>query len=59
MAKRYNRIMLGRGGMYASQCRAEGFIGVDFLSDIDMTDRLSEPLQEFNKQHIPIWMDGK
>lgn len=57
MAKRYNRIMLGRGGMYASQCRAEGFIGVDFLSDIDMTDRLSEPLQEFNKQHIPIWME--
>ena len=57
MAKRYNRIMLGRGGMYANQCRAEGFIGVDFLSDIDMTGRLSDSLQEFNKLYIPIWME--
>jgi len=57
MAKRYNRIMLGRGGMYADQCRKEGFIGVDFLSELDMTNRLSESWQEFNKQHIPIWME--
>ena len=42
MVKRYNRIMLGRGGMYADQCHKEGFIGVDFLGDIDMTDRLAE-----------------
>lgn len=48
--------MLGRGGMYADQCHKEGFIGVDFLGDIDMTDRLAESWQEFNKQHIPIWM---
>lgn len=56
MAKRYNRIMLGRGGMYADQCRKEGFIGVDFLSDMNMTDYLSGSWQEFNKKHIPIWM---
>lgn len=56
MAKRYNRIMLGRGGMYADQCRKEGFIGVDFLSDMDMTYRLSESWPEFNKTHVPIWM---
>ena len=48
--------MLGRGGMYADQCRKEGFIGVDFLGDMDMTYRLSDSWQEFNKQHIPIWM---
>ena len=56
MAKRYNRIMLGRGGMYADQCRKEGFIGVDFLSDIDFSDRLTESLQEFNKTHVPLWL---
>lgn len=58
MAKRYNRIMLGRGGMYADQCRSEGFIGVDFISDLDLTNRLSESWQEFNKQHIPIWLES-
>ena len=56
MAKRYNRIMLGRGGMYADQCRAEGFIGVDFLSDIDFSNQLSDSLQEFNKTYVPLWL---
>lgn len=57
MAKRYNRVMLGRGGMYADQCLKEGFIGVDFLPDIDLSMRLPEVWQEFNKIHIPIWME--
>ena len=57
MAKRYNRVMLGRGGMYADQCLNEGFIGVDFLPDIDLSMRLPEVWQEFNKIHIPIWME--
>ena len=57
MAKRYNRIMLGRGGMYADQCLKEGFIGVDFLPDIDLSMRLPEVWQEFNNVHIPIWME--
>lgn len=56
MAKMYNRIMLGKSGKYADQCRNEGFIGVDFLPDIDLSMRLSDVWQEFNKIHIPIWM---
>lgn len=56
MAKRYNRIMLGRGGMYADQCRTEGFIGVDFLSDVDFSNQLSDSLQEFNKTYVPLWL---
>ena len=55
MAKRYNRVMLGRGGMYADQCLKEGIIGVDFLPDIDLSMRLPDVWQEFNKVHIPIW----
>jgi len=57
MAKRYNRIMLGKGGMYADQCRQEGFIGVDFLHDVNLTNDISDSWKEFNKVHIPIWMD--
>lgn len=58
MAKRYNRIMLGRGSAYADKCRAEGFIGIDSLGNIDMTHRLPESYQEFNKIHIPIWLQA-
>ena len=57
MAKRYNRIMLGKGGMYADQCRKEGYIGVDFLPDTDLSTHLPDIWQEFNKVHIPIWME--
>lgn len=28
--KQYNRIMLGRGGKFAKQCREEGYIGANF-----------------------------
>ena len=49
--------MLGQGGMYADLCRKEGFIGVDFLGDIDLTDRLTDTWKEFNKQYIPVWME--
>lgn len=28
--KQYNRIMLGRGGMYVEECVRDGYIGVDF-----------------------------
>lgn len=58
MAKGYNRVMLGKAGMYADQCRKEGFIGVDFLPDIDLFMRLPDVWQEFNKTHIPIWMES-
>ena len=41
--------------MYADQCLKEGIIGVDFLPDIDLSMRLPDVWQEFNKVHIPIW----
>ncbi len=28
--RQYNRIMLGKGGVYVEQCVREGFIGADF-----------------------------
>lgn len=49
--------MLRKGGMYADQCRQEGFIGVDFLHDSNLTNDISDSWKEFNKVHIPIWMD--
>ena len=28
--KKYNRLMLGKAGIYAEQCKQEGFVGADF-----------------------------
>ena len=37
MAKQYNRVMLGRGGQFAEECRKEGYISADFDINEDLT----------------------
>ena len=56
MAKKYNRVMLGKAGCYADLCKAEGFIGVNFLNDENLTNNLYEDWHDFNKHYIPVWM---
>lgn len=56
--KKYNRVMLGRAGMYAKMCREEGYIGADFDINQDLSDSLYENWREFNKKFIPIWMNN-
>lgn len=55
--KKYNRIMLGRGSMYAKMCREEGFIGADFDINMDLSDSLYENWRDFNAKFIPVWME--
>jgi hypothetical protein len=54
--KKYNRVMLGRGGKYAKMCRQEGFIGSEFEVNKDLSDSLYENWRDFNKKFIPQWM---
>lgn len=54
--KKYYRIMPGRGGIYAEQCRKDGFIGADFHIDMDLTGKLPDDWRAFNKQFIPIYL---
>lgn len=54
--KAYNRVMLGRGGLYAAQCVKEGFIGVDYDIDVDLTGQLPDKWKEFNEKFIPIYL---
>ena len=56
--KKYIRVMLGRGSMYAKKCREEGFIGADFEVNVDLSDSLYENWRDFNKKFIPIWMNN-
>lgn len=56
--KKYNRIMLGRGSMYATICRKEGYVGANFGVDVDLSDSLFENWRDFNAKFIPVWMDN-
>ena len=55
--KKYNRIMLGKAGCFAEQCKSEGFIGVGFIHDEDLSNDLYDNWQKFNKKFIPVWMN--
>ena len=52
----YYRIMLGRKSQYAHECLAGSFIGTDFEINEDLTGKLPDVLQEFNRQYIPIYL---
>jgi restriction system protein len=54
--KNYYRIMLGRKSMYAEQCFAGNFIGVDFGINENLTGKLPNEWREFNKKFIPVWL---
>ncbi len=54
--KKYNRIMLGKGGMYAQQCVKDGYIGADFDIYQDLSASLPNEWRDFNKQYIPIYL---
>lgn len=56
--RKYIRVMLGRGSMYAKKCREEGFIGADFDVNMDLSDSLFENWRDFNKKFIPLWMNN-
>lgn len=48
--------MLGRGGIYADECRRDGYIGVNFLPNNDLSGHLPDNWKDFNKDFIPIYL---
>ena len=54
--RKYNRVMLGKAGVYAKTCREEGYIGANFNIDVDLSDSLFDNWRDFNAKFIPIWM---
>ena len=50
--------MLGRGAMYAKECRDNGYIGAHFDIDVDLSGSLYENWRDFNKKFIPLWMSN-
>lgn len=56
--KKYVRVMLGRGSMYAKKCREESFIGANFEVNMDLSDSLCDNWRDFNKKFVPLWMNS-
>jgi restriction system protein len=54
--KQYNRVMAGAQSVHAGLCFREGFIGVDYDIDVDLTGRLPEYWGDFNKEFIPVFL---
>lgn len=56
--KEFYRVMLGRGSVYAQECREQGFIGSGFDINEDLTNSLPEDWRQFNKQFIPRYLEA-
>jgi len=56
--KEFYRVMLGRGSIYAQECREKGYIGAGFDINQDLTNALPENWREFNQQFIPVYLEA-
>lgn len=54
--KGYYRVMLGPKSLHANDCRAGGFVGADYGLNEDLSGRLPETWQEFNKVFVPVFL---
>jgi len=54
----YNRVMLGKGGMYAAQCLKEGFIGVDFDIYQDLSDMFKDEWKASSALLVPLFQNA-
>lgn len=54
--KNYYRVMLGKKSIYAEECFAGNFIGVNFGIIQDLTHNLPEEWRTFNEEFIPIFL---
>ena len=56
----FYRVMLGKGSYLAEKCFEEGFVGVDFDIDHDISEALerNDNWREFNREYIPVWLEN-
>ena len=50
----YNRVMAGAKSVHAAECVQEGFIGVDYEINEDLSDKLPDNWREFNARRIQL-----
>jgi restriction system protein len=50
--------MAGAKSVHAAECVQEGFIGVDYEINEDLSDKLPDNWREFNARFIPVYLAG-
>jgi restriction system protein len=53
---RYFMVRLGRQGIFLSECLSQGFIGVDYGINEDLSGKFPTEWRAFNAAYIPVWM---
>jgi len=53
----YWRVRLGKAGAHTAACFAQGFIGVNFGIDCDVTSDLADDWREFNAKYVPYLLE--
>ena len=56
--RKYNRVMLGQGSIFAKECIAGGYIGADFGIDEDLSNNLTDTSKQFNTKYIPVYLSN-
>jgi len=56
-ANNYWLVRLGKANAYAQEGYKGGYIGVNFIGDIDLTHKLHENWRDFNRDMIPVWLE--
>jgi restriction system protein len=57
--KNYWLIRLGRKNVYAKDGHDGGYIGVGFLENINLSDKLFENWRDFNREMIPVYLKDR
>jgi restriction system protein len=57
--RNFYRLMLGKGSSHVQECLQEGFVGVGWFANIDLSTAISSAVdwKAFNKAMIPIYLD--
>lgn len=53
---RYYRVSLGKGGVYAPEAVAQGWVGTGWMADLDLSGKFPDVWKEFNREYIPVIM---
>ena len=56
---KYNRIMPGAKSAYFSDCLNEGFIGVDFGINEDLSKSLNDDVKNFKEKYRPVYLKNR
>jgi restriction system protein len=51
---RYYRVSLGKGGVYAPEAVAQGWVGTGWMADLNLTGKFPAVWKEFNREYIPV-----